>query len=99
MCVYYIYHKFQIIILYFSYKVCSIIHEKAGEHGQVVRCYLLDNVRKHEVFDYIDRSAHKEYLRPYIVDNIDASIKLYYRSVYILLCLQLVSVIINNTVS
>lgn len=54
------------------YKVCSIIHEKAGEHGQVVRCYLLDNVRKHEVFDYIDRSAHKEYLRPYIVDNIDS---------------------------
>lgn len=56
-----------------SYLVCSEIHEQKGEHGQVLRCYLLDSVRKQEVFGYLERSEHKLELQPFVLENIDVS--------------------------
>lgn len=56
---------------HFSYSVCSEIHERRGEHGQVLRCYLLDPVRKFNVFDYLEQSPHKSELQPHVMDNFD----------------------------
>ncbi len=55
----------------FSYYVCSEIHESKGEHGQVLRCYLLDPLRKHNVFGYLERSQHKVELKPHVMENLD----------------------------
>ncbi|XP_075220706.1 vacuolar protein sorting 8 [Lycorma delicatula] len=56
------------------FQVCALLHEKKGEHGQVLRCYLLDNGRKHRVFSYLETSPHKDELQSAVIENIDALI-------------------------
>lgn len=58
-----------------SYQVCATVHERRGEHKQVLKCYLLDNSRKHRVFNYIEQSPHKEELQSAVLENIDVSLK------------------------
>lgn len=41
----------------------------------MLKCYLLDNSRKHRVFNYIEQSLHKEELESAVLENIDVSIK------------------------
>ncbi|XP_046679913.1 vacuolar protein sorting-associated protein 8 homolog isoform X2 [Homalodisca vitripennis] len=53
------------------YQVCATLHERRGEHRQVLKCYLLDNGRKHRVFNYIEQSSHKSDLQSAVLDNID----------------------------
>ncbi|XP_046679789.1 LOW QUALITY PROTEIN: vacuolar protein sorting-associated protein 8 homolog [Homalodisca vitripennis] len=53
------------------YQVCATLHERRGEHRQVLKCYLLDNGRKHRVFNYIEQSSHKSDLQSAVSDNID----------------------------
>lgn len=60
-------------VLFSSYQVCALLHEKKGEHGQVLKCYLLDNGRKHRVFNYLETSTHKNELQGAIIENIDVS--------------------------
>lgn len=60
-------------IIFHSYRVCSEIHIRNGEYGQVLRCYLLDPIRKHEVFDYLEHSPHKEELQSNVMENLDVS--------------------------
>ncbi|KAI5709822.1 hypothetical protein M8J76_015723 [Diaphorina citri] len=52
------------------YKVCSVLHEERGEHSLLLKCLLLDNIRKSRVFDFIAESSHKASLEHFIVQNI-----------------------------
>ncbi|KAG8235780.1 hypothetical protein J437_LFUL016309 [Ladona fulva] len=56
------------------YRVCELLYEQKGEHGNILLCYLQDPLRKHQVYSYLQnvlssQSISKE-IEPHIIENI-----------------------------
>ncbi|KAL1132103.1 hypothetical protein AAG570_010061, partial [Ranatra chinensis] len=51
------------------YQVCAVIHELNGDHGKVLKCYLMDSIQRKQVFFYIEHSPHKDLIGRAIPEN------------------------------
>eukprot|EP00041_Stephanoeca_diplocostata_P020693 m.467924 g.467924 ORF g.467924 m.467924 type:complete len:1504 (-) comp21642_c1_seq29:5786-10297(-) len=40
------------------YRVCQLVYERRGEHSSILECYLLDEGRQSQAFEFIHRALH-----------------------------------------
>ncbi|CAH1405711.1 unnamed protein product [Nezara viridula] len=58
------------------YQVCSVIHERRGDYGEVLKSQLADPNRREHVFSFFEQSPHKHDMGILEPENMEALLKI-----------------------